>query len=78
MKEDYLHHFSLPRVDLLVWVMVTKLALRYHQKIDVMLTDIGCFRELPKWRKEFKSAWKKAEKTPITMPINKKYRPDIK
>ena len=38
MKEDYLHHFSLPRIDLLVWVMVTKLAPRYYQKIDVMLT----------------------------------------
>lgn len=78
MKEDYLHHFSLPRVDLLVWVIVTKLAPRYYQKIDVMLNNTGHFRDLPNWRKEFKSAWKKAEKTPITMPINAKYRPDVK
>lgn len=78
MKEDYLHHFSMPRVDLLVWVMVTKLAPRYYQKIDVMLCDIGRYRELPKWREEFKFAWKKAEKTPITMPMNKKYKPDVK
>ena len=33
---------------------------------------------MPKWRKEFKSAWKKAENKQITMPMNKKYRPDIK
>ena len=78
MKEDYLHHFSLPRVDLLVWVMVTKLAPRYYRKLDVMLNDTSRFRELPKWREEFKAAWKKAEKTQITMPINEKYRPDVK
>ena len=78
MKEDYLHHFSLPRVDLLVWVMVTKLVPRYYQKIDVMLNDTGRFRELPKWRKEFKSAWKKAANTQIMMPMNEKYRPDVK
>ena len=41
-----------------------------------MLNDIGRFRELPTWRKEFKSEWKKAMKTPITMPLNDKYRPD--
>ncbi|KAH9038201.1 hypothetical protein EDB85DRAFT_2072801 [Lactarius pseudohatsudake] len=43
-----------------------------------MLNDTGRFRELPKWRGEFKAAWKKAEETPITMPMNKKYRPDVK
>jgi hypothetical protein len=43
-----------------------------------MLKDIGRFRELPKWRKDFKSAWRKAMNTPITMPLNEKYRPDAK
>jgi hypothetical protein len=58
--------------------MVMKLAPRYDRKIDVMLNDTGRFRELPKWREEFKAAWKKAQKTQITMPINEKYRPDVK
>jgi hypothetical protein len=78
IKEDYLHHFSLPRLDLLAWILITKLAPSYYRKLDVMLNDIGRFRELPKWRKEFKSEWKKAMKTQITMPLNEKYRPDPK
>ena len=78
IKEDYLHHFSLPRLDLLAWVLITKLAPTYYRKLDIMLQDIGRFRELPKWRKDFKAAWKKAMKTPITIPLNEKYRPDVK
>ncbi|KAF8879756.1 hypothetical protein CPB84DRAFT_1640918, partial [Gymnopilus junonius] len=42
------------------------------------LNDTGHFRELPKWRKEFKAEWKKAMKTPITMPLNEKYKPNVK
>ncbi|KAH9080451.1 hypothetical protein EDB83DRAFT_2175802, partial [Lactarius deliciosus] len=34
MKEDYLNHFSLPRLDLLMWVLLTKLAPTYYQKIN--------------------------------------------
>ncbi|KAF8879755.1 hypothetical protein CPB84DRAFT_1714242, partial [Gymnopilus junonius] len=32
IKEDYLHHFSFPRLDLLVWVLVTKLVPSYYRK----------------------------------------------
>jgi hypothetical protein len=41
-----------------------------------MLVDTGRFRELSSWRKDFKRAWHKCEQTPITMPLNEKYRPD--
>jgi len=41
-----------------------------------MLNDTGRYRELLSWRKAFKRDWKKAEKTPITMPLNDKYRPN--
>ena len=78
MKEDYLHHFSLPRLDLLAWVLITKLAPTYYRKLDVMLNDIGRFRELPSWRKEFKRDWNKALNMPITIPLNERYRPDVK
>jgi hypothetical protein len=44
----------------------------------VILNDIGRYRELPVWRKDFKSEWKRALNTPITMPLNEKYRPDPK
>ena len=55
-----------------------KLAPTYYQKLEVMLNDIGRFRKLPKWRKDFKFEWIKAMNTRITMPMNEKYRPDIK
>jgi hypothetical protein len=41
-----------------------------------MLNNVGRYRELPSWRKHFKRAWKKAAKTPITLPLNEKYCPD--
>ena len=78
MKGDYLHHFSLPRLDLLAWVLIKKLAPTFYQKLDVMLIDVGRFRELPKWRKDFKADWKKAMETLITMPINDAWRPNAK
>lgn len=41
------------------------------------LNDTGRYRELPCWRKAFKREWKKLANTPIEMPINPKYRPDV-
>ncbi|KAJ6542146.1 hypothetical protein DFH09DRAFT_1249415 [Mycena vulgaris] len=34
------------------------------------------FSELPAWRKDFKAEWRKCWETPITLPLNPKYRPD--
>ena len=73
MKEDYLHHFSLPHLDLLAWVLITKLTPTYYRKLKVMLNETSHFHELPKWRRDFKAEWKKAMRTPITMPLNERY-----
>ncbi|KAG2128343.1 uncharacterized protein EDB93DRAFT_1243573 [Suillus bovinus] len=77
IKVDYLYHFSKPRIDLLAWILVTKLAPSYSKKLDHLLHDTGRFRELSSWRKSFKSEWQRALETPITMPMNAKYRPDV-
>lgn len=50
----------------------------YYRKLEVMLNNIGHFRELPKWRKDFKAHWIQAMKTPITMPMKESYRPNAK
>ena len=63
-------------LDLLIWIIVTKLAPTYYWKLDIMMESQARYRELPSWRKEFKRAWKKAAKTPIMLPLNDKYRPD--
>ena len=42
-----------------------------------MLNDIGRFRELPNWRKDFKADWKKAMKKSVQeVPMKEKYHPD--
>ncbi|KAJ7661459.1 hypothetical protein DFH06DRAFT_1268903 [Mycena polygramma] len=76
IKRDFLHHFHKPRLDLLVWILVTKLAPRYYRRLDIMLGDTGRYRELPSWRKDFKAEWKRCREVPITLPLNEKYRPD--
>jgi hypothetical protein len=76
IKRNFLHHYNRPRLDLLVWILVKKLAPVYYRKLDVMLVSTGRYRELPSWRKAFKRAWKKATDTPISIPLNEKYRPD--
>ena len=78
MKGDYLYHFSLPQLDLLVWILIMKLTPTYYQKLEVMLNDIGRFHELPKWRKDLKAEWIKAMRAQITMLMNERYRLDIK
>ncbi|KIK05393.1 hypothetical protein K443DRAFT_3879 [Laccaria amethystina LaAM-08-1] len=78
IKHDFLHHFHMPRCDLLVWILVVKLAPTCYRKLNRLLTETGRYRELPSWRKGFKREWRKLEKTPITMPINDAYRPDAK
>ncbi|KAF7328432.1 hypothetical protein MVEN_02559100 [Mycena venus] len=68
----------MPRCDLLAWILITKLAPCYYRKLDRLLTDTGRYRELPSWRRDFKQAWRKLEKTPITLPVNPAYKTDAK
>ncbi|KAF9497385.1 hypothetical protein BDN71DRAFT_1481789 [Pleurotus eryngii] len=77
IKKDFLHHFYKLRVDLLVWILVTKMAPAYYRKLNLATREIGRFHKLPSWRKVFKRDWKQALKTPITVPLNIKYRLDM-
>ncbi|KAJ7208035.1 hypothetical protein GGX14DRAFT_567335 [Mycena pura] len=77
IKRDFLHHLHTPRVDFLVWILITKLAPTYYCKLDNLFIDTGRYRELMSWRKTFKAEWRSAE----TRPVNKSreedvYRPD--
>jgi hypothetical protein len=76
IKKDFLHHFHKPRLDLLVWILVVKLAPTYYRKLDQFQDNMGRYRELASWRRQFKRKWKELEGTPITAPVNPKYRPD--
>lgn len=75
IKHDFLHHFHKPRLDLLAWILIDKLAPGYYNRLDSTFAKIGRFRELPSWRRDFKRAWNKAVKTPFTGSLNPGYRP---
>ncbi|KAJ7789309.1 hypothetical protein B0H14DRAFT_2944863 [Mycena olivaceomarginata] len=47
IKHDFLRHFHMPRCDLLAWILVVKLAPRYYQKLDRMLTETGRYPSRP-------------------------------
>ena len=74
IKKDFLHLFHRPQLDLLVWILIVKLAFVYHRKLNQMMSDTGRYCKLPSWRKEFKWTWKKLTKTPMKLPINDKYQ----
>ena len=76
IKKDFLNHFSNPRVDLLVWILLEKLAPQYYRRIDRILHPIPRYRERASWRKAFKKEWKRCIKTPIRGDVDDKYRPD--
>lgn len=67
----------MPRCDLLVWILVTKLAPSYYRKLDRLLKETARYRELSSWRKDFKKVWRKLEKKPITIPLNDAYKPNV-
>ncbi|KAJ3535176.1 hypothetical protein NMY22_g6606 [Coprinellus aureogranulatus] len=78
IKHDFLHKFHMPRCDLLVWILVTKLVPTYYRKLGRLLVDTGRYREPASWRKDFKRRWRKLEKQPITLPLNEAYRPNTR
>lgn len=76
IKHDFLHHFHKPRLDLLTWILMTKLIPNYYNKVEVLLNYNGRLRNLPQWRKAFKRAWKHCAKTVIRNPDEPRYTTD--
>lgn len=48
----------------------------FYRKLDRRLGEVARHRDLPDWRKAFKSEWERCESALITLPINDAYRPD--
>ena len=49
----------------------------YYRKLDQLTDNKGQYCDLPSWWKAFKCEWKKCAKTPITLPVSDRYRPDV-
>lgn len=76
MKTSYLEHFHKPRLDLLVYTLVRKLAPLYYSKLELTNNVVGRYRELAPWRREFKAAWMKDLAKDQNVDLHDKYRPD--
>ena len=66
----------MPCCDLLIWVLVAKLAPSYYRKLDWLFANMGHYHELASWQKIFKWTWRESEQKPITLPLNDTYWPD--
>ncbi|KAJ3780538.1 hypothetical protein GGU10DRAFT_397768 [Lentinula aff. detonsa] len=51
IKHDFLHYFHKPHVDLLLWILITKLTPTYQRKLHHLTEDTGRYRRLasPFW-----------------------------
>ncbi|KAJ3745580.1 hypothetical protein DFH05DRAFT_1396638, partial [Lentinula detonsa] len=78
IKHGFLHYFHKPRIDLLIWILITKLTPTFERKLENLTVDKGRYHGLASWRKTFKREWRKLEKTPLTSPMPSEYRPCIK
>ncbi|KAF7305110.1 SWIM-type domain-containing protein [Mycena kentingensis (nom. inval.)] len=78
LKHEYLHEYYSPRLDLLVWVIITKLCAPYYKKLTLFTVPTGRSRvsELASWRETFRSLWRQLEKRDISDRVDDVYRPD--
>ena len=69
IKRDFLYKFFRPCLDLVVYILMTKVISHQQRKLE----QIQSGREKPEWIKEFKSEWKKLS----THQINNTYIIDV-
>jgi hypothetical protein len=58
IKHDYLHRFNRPRIDLVIWVLLSRLIPSAMTRMRALLQH-DHRKAMASWRKDFKSEWKK-------------------
>jgi hypothetical protein len=61
IKRDFLPKFFRPRIDLLIYIIISRLIPHHQQQYQKYLSG----RENVSWKKDFKKEWKKLEKSTI-------------
>ena len=69
IKRDFLYKFFRPRLDLVVYILLTKVIPHQQRKLE----QIQSGRERPEWIKKFKSEWKRLS----AHQINNTYITDV-
>jgi hypothetical protein len=57
IKHDYLHRFNRPRIDLVIWVLLSRLIPSAIRRMRALL-EHDHRQAMASWRKDFKSEWK--------------------
>jgi MULE transposase domain len=65
IKRDYLYKFHKPRLDLLIWVLASRLVPRCIIKYQHLISSRQRTRYTPSWRPVFKRAWKECSRRTI-------------
>jgi hypothetical protein len=78
LKEEFLHHFSNPRPDLLIWIILEKMVPQYYEVIHKIQNPISRYRDMPSWRADFKREWFSLESRPESddARVEDRYKPN--
>jgi hypothetical protein len=68
IKHDYLHRFNRPRIDLVVWILLSRLIPSALTRMHALLQR-DHRRATAAWRKDFKREWKRLNNR-LTKPVN--------
>ncbi|KAJ7672381.1 hypothetical protein DFH06DRAFT_1363177 [Mycena polygramma] len=75
LKHSFLHNLLRPRLDQLVWILVTKVTPAYLARANILSDGHRLDRSKPltHFQKQFKTVWQKLEKSTLSVDADKKY-----
>ncbi|KAJ7763643.1 hypothetical protein DFH07DRAFT_1018375 [Mycena maculata] len=75
LKHGFLHNHLCPRLDLLVWILITKVTPAYLMRAQLLADGyrLGRSKPLTPFQKQFKTAWITLSKLPISDDADRKY-----
>ncbi|KAJ7673680.1 hypothetical protein DFH06DRAFT_1081519, partial [Mycena polygramma] len=75
LKHSFLHNLLRPRLDQLVWILVTKVTPAYLARANILSDGhrLGRSKPLTHFQKQFKTVWQKLEKSTLSVDADKKY-----
>ncbi|KAJ7790885.1 hypothetical protein B0H14DRAFT_3568406 [Mycena olivaceomarginata] len=75
LKHGFLHNLLRPRLDQLIWILVTKVTLAYLARAEMLNNGhrLGRAHAPTHFQKQFKSAWLKLEKLTLSTDADRRY-----
>jgi hypothetical protein len=75
LKHGFLHNLLRPRLDQLIWILITKVTPVYLARAEVLSDGhrLGRSKPLTHFQKQFKSVWLKLEARTLSADAHQKY-----